>query len=105
MKLTYHNRQTGLMVEADQGKSLAEMILQLTPFLQWPARCPFCNPNDIQPPPPGPMPVLNARCPQGNLYVEYLCTQCGATQPWGTYRDGKGMFLKQWQKKFEKQGG
>ena len=108
MRIYYQNRETGLTVEADEGKSLDEAILQLVPFLQWPKQCPFCRQEAEKRGSPeleavGRNIVLNARTPQGNLYVEYLCKDCGAHAQWGKYRDRPAMFVKEWQPKYQSQ--
>lgn len=38
-------------------------------------------------------------------YIKRLCMTCRGTSTAGTYQDGSGLFWKQWEPKFEGEGG
>jgi hypothetical protein len=45
---------------------------------------------------------------KGYKYTEFICRGCGARRQFGSYKEGDGFFLKDWEEKFQgdnKNGG
>lgn len=75
-----------------EGENLEKVLLQATPVLEFNGKCEFCSSENI---------ILHARKTKtGDVYLEFVCKDCGATRPFGKYKDGSGYFLKSWQPKY-----
>jgi DNA-directed RNA polymerase subunit M/transcription elongation factor TFIIS len=80
-----------LVVDA---KDLEDAVRQSAVLLGYKGACGMCGADDVT--------LASQRSKDGKYtYTKYVCNVCGATQTFGKLQDGSGMFLKDWEPKFE----
>jgi len=88
------NRQT---VELTfDGSDLQDVILKAGAVLSFDGKCAFCEAEEF---------TLQTRLAGEHRefkYTEYVCNKCGATRQFGEYRDGSGMWLKEWKEAYNR---
>jgi len=76
---------------------LQMVVLKAGAVLSFNGKCPFCDSEDF---------TLQTRLAGEHReykYTEYVCNGCNATRQFGEYRDGSGMFLKEWKEAYRKE--
>lgn len=83
-----------------EGKDLKEAVKNATAFLDFDGKCGMCYDEATG---KGKNLTLKTRGTKdgGFQYTEFICLDCGARRQLGTFKDGGGYFLKEWEPRWE----
>ena len=75
------------------GFDIQDAVRNASCLLEFDGVCGFCQSEEVSM-------TTRVTKDKGFKYTEFYCLKCGATRPFGSYRDGSGFFLKPWQEKY-----
>ena len=76
------------------GANLQECIHKAGVLLSFDNLCTNCSEKENF--------ALNSRRSDGNIFTEITCATCGFRRRFGSYKDGSGYFLKEWEPPYSK---